>query len=100
MAEERGAVLGHEVGYCIRFDDCTNPLATRIKVSCRAAFPIVNKEDSLRGDKNIQPSLLTEALILWQKVYESILALREVSLLGGAEHFPSPCVLAQKGPWK
>ncbi|KAB1262555.1 putative ATP-dependent RNA helicase DHX35 [Camelus dromedarius] len=31
VAEERGAVLGHEVGYCIRFDDCTNPLATRIK---------------------------------------------------------------------
>uniref|UniRef100_A0A8D1EGZ1 RNA helicase n=1 Tax=Sus scrofa TaxID=9823 RepID=A0A8D1EGZ1_PIG len=31
VAEERGAVLGHEVGYCIRFDDCTDPLATRIK---------------------------------------------------------------------
>ncbi|MBZ3869473.1 putative ATP-dependent RNA helicase DHX35 [Sciurus carolinensis] len=32
VAEERGAVLGHEVGYCIRFDDCTDPLATRIKI--------------------------------------------------------------------
>nr|XP_008015627.2 probable ATP-dependent RNA helicase DHX35 isoform X2 [Chlorocebus sabaeus] len=31
VAEERGAVLGHEVGYCIRFDDCTDQLATRIK---------------------------------------------------------------------
>ncbi|XP_012507510.1 PREDICTED: probable ATP-dependent RNA helicase DHX35 [Propithecus coquereli] len=31
VAEERGAVLGHEVGYCIRFDDCTDLLATRIK---------------------------------------------------------------------
>ncbi|EDL96628.1 DEAH (Asp-Glu-Ala-His) box polypeptide 35 (predicted), isoform CRA_a [Rattus norvegicus] len=31
VADERGAVLGHEVGYCIRFDDCTDPLATRIK---------------------------------------------------------------------
>jgi len=35
VADERGAVLGHEVGYCIRFDDCTDPLATRIK--CRRA---------------------------------------------------------------
>ncbi|KAM7326963.1 hypothetical protein ACRRTK_013330 [Alexandromys fortis] len=32
VADERGAVLGHEVGYCIRFDDCTDPLATRIKI--------------------------------------------------------------------
>lgn len=32
VADERGAVLGHEVGYCIRFDDCTDPQATRIKV--------------------------------------------------------------------
>uniref|UniRef100_A0A8B9V7K3 RNA helicase n=1 Tax=Anas zonorhyncha TaxID=75864 RepID=A0A8B9V7K3_9AVES len=31
VADERGAVLGHEVGYCIRFDDCTDPQATRIK---------------------------------------------------------------------
>ena len=38
MAEERGAVLGHEVGYCIRFDDCTSPLATRIKVRLTTAF--------------------------------------------------------------
>ncbi len=33
VADERGAVLGHEVGYCIRFDDCSDPKATRIKVS-------------------------------------------------------------------
>lgn len=33
VADERGAVLGHEVGYCIRFDDCTDPQATRIKVN-------------------------------------------------------------------
>ncbi|KAM5220347.1 putative ATP-dependent RNA helicase DHX35 isoform 2-T2 [Hipposideros larvatus] len=32
VADEKGAVLGHEVGYCIRFDDCTDPLATRIKI--------------------------------------------------------------------
>lgn len=38
VADERGAVLGHEVGYCIRFDDCTDPLATRIKVKCSSCF--------------------------------------------------------------
>lgn len=32
VAEERGALLGHEVGYTIRFDDCSDPNATRIKV--------------------------------------------------------------------
>lgn len=32
VAEERGAFLGHEVGYTIRFDDCSDPHATRIKV--------------------------------------------------------------------
>lgn len=31
VADEKGAVLGHEVGYCIRFDDCHDPKATRIK---------------------------------------------------------------------
>lgn len=33
VAEERGALLGHEVGYTIRFDDCSDPHATRIKVA-------------------------------------------------------------------
>lgn len=32
VAEERGALLGHEVGYTIRFDDCSDPHSTRIKV--------------------------------------------------------------------
>ena len=32
VAEERGAILGDEVGYLIRFDDCFHPDATRIKV--------------------------------------------------------------------
>lgn len=32
VAEERGALLGHEVGYTIRFDDRSDPHATRIKV--------------------------------------------------------------------
>ncbi|XP_022084091.1 probable ATP-dependent RNA helicase DHX35 [Acanthaster planci] len=31
VAEERGAVIGHEVGYSIRFEDCTDPDTTKIK---------------------------------------------------------------------
>ncbi|CAH1778822.1 unnamed protein product, partial [Owenia fusiformis] len=31
VAEERGCMLGNEVGYCIRFDDVTNEVNTRIK---------------------------------------------------------------------
>lgn len=32
IAEERGSILGQEVGYAIRFENCTNPDSTRIKV--------------------------------------------------------------------
>lgn len=31
VAEERGSFVGGEVGYCIRFDDCCDPEATRVK---------------------------------------------------------------------
>lgn len=33
VAEERGALLGDEVGYTIRFDDTSDPTRTRVKVS-------------------------------------------------------------------
>ena len=32
MAEEKGAIIGHEVGYAIRFEDCTDPEVTKVKV--------------------------------------------------------------------
>ena len=32
VAEEKGAVIGHEVGYAIRFEDCTDPDVTKVKV--------------------------------------------------------------------
>lgn len=33
VAEEKGCLLGDVVGYSIRFDDCTDPETTKIKVS-------------------------------------------------------------------
>lgn len=30
VAEERGVELGKEVGYCVRFDDCSSP-STKLK---------------------------------------------------------------------
>jgi hypothetical protein len=33
VAEERGVILGDEVGYAIRFDDCWDEQTTKIKVS-------------------------------------------------------------------
>jgi len=32
VAEEKGVILGAEVGYTIRFDDCSDQSVTRIKV--------------------------------------------------------------------
>jgi ATP-dependent RNA helicase DDX35 len=32
VAEEKGTLIGQEVGYRIRFDDCTDPQKTAIKV--------------------------------------------------------------------
>ena len=33
VAEEKGTLIGQEVGYRIRFDDCTDPEKTAIKVT-------------------------------------------------------------------
>lgn len=38
VVDERGVVLGYEVGYCIRFDDCIDLLVIRIKVKCLEWF--------------------------------------------------------------
>ncbi|KAL4676270.1 hypothetical protein H8959_010415 [Pygathrix nigripes] len=52
VAEERGAVLGHEVGYCIRFDDCTDQLATRIKIQKkRGDLRLIVASATLDADK-------------------------------------------------
>ncbi|XP_069508390.1 probable ATP-dependent RNA helicase DHX35 isoform X2 [Ambystoma mexicanum] len=70
VAEERGAVLGHEVGYCIRFDDCTDPHATRIKfltdgmlVREMMADPLMKKYSVLMLDEAHERTLYTDIAI-------------------------------------
>uniref|UniRef100_A0A4X1TQK5 Probable ATP-dependent RNA helicase DHX35 n=1 Tax=Sus scrofa TaxID=9823 RepID=A0A4X1TQK5_PIG len=70
VAEERGAVLGHEVGYCIRFDDCTDPLATRIKfltdgmlVREMMVDPLLTKYSAVMLDEAHERTLYTDIAI-------------------------------------
>uniref|UniRef100_A0A8C9APT8 Probable ATP-dependent RNA helicase DHX35 n=1 Tax=Prolemur simus TaxID=1328070 RepID=A0A8C9APT8_PROSS len=70
VAEERGAVLGHEVGYCIRFDDCTDLLATRIKfltdgmlVREMMVDPLLTKYSAIMLDEAHERTLYTDIAI-------------------------------------
>ncbi|KAG8430381.1 hypothetical protein GDO86_017906 [Hymenochirus boettgeri] len=70
VAEERGALLGHEVGYCIRFDDCTDPQATRIKfltdgmlVREMMSDPLLTKYSVLMLDEAHERTLYTDIAI-------------------------------------
>uniref|UniRef100_A0A8C0WIH1 Probable ATP-dependent RNA helicase DHX35 n=1 Tax=Castor canadensis TaxID=51338 RepID=A0A8C0WIH1_CASCN len=70
VAEERGAVLGHEVGYCIRFDDCTDALATRIKfltdgmlVREMMVDPLLTKYSVIMLDEAHERTLYTDIAI-------------------------------------
>ncbi|NWY57724.1 DHX35 helicase, partial [Chionis minor] len=78
VADERGAVLGHEVGYCIRFDDCTDPQATRIKfltdgmlVREMMADPLLTRYSVLMLDEAHERTLYTDIAIgLLKKVVQ------------------------------
>ncbi|XP_043566662.1 probable ATP-dependent RNA helicase DHX35 [Chiloscyllium plagiosum] len=70
VAEERGAALGHEVGYSIRFDDCTDFYATRIKfltdgmlVREMMADPLLKKYSVLLLDEAHERTLYTDIAI-------------------------------------
>ncbi|KAM5220346.1 putative ATP-dependent RNA helicase DHX35 isoform 1-T1 [Hipposideros larvatus] len=70
VADEKGAVLGHEVGYCIRFDDCTDPLATRIKfltdgmlVREMMVDPLLTKYSAIMLDEAHERTLYTDIAI-------------------------------------
>ncbi|NXU60663.1 DHX35 helicase, partial [Horornis vulcanius] len=78
VADERGAVLGHEVGYCIRFDDCTDPQATRIKFLTDGmlgremmADPLLTRYSVLMLDEAHERTLYTDIAIgLLKKVVQ------------------------------
>uniref|UniRef100_A0A3Q3LHW9 RNA helicase n=1 Tax=Labrus bergylta TaxID=56723 RepID=A0A3Q3LHW9_9LABR len=70
LAEERGALLGHEVGYTIRFDDCSDPHATRIKfltdgmlVREMMSDPLLKKYSVLMLDEAHERTLYTDIAI-------------------------------------
>ncbi|XP_048406335.1 probable ATP-dependent RNA helicase DHX35 [Stegostoma tigrinum] len=70
VAEERGALLGHEVGYSIRFDDCTDYHTTRIKfltdgmlVREMMADPLLKKYSVLLLDEAHERTLYTDIAI-------------------------------------
>ena len=52
VAEEMGTFVGQDVGYSIRFDDCTDPNRTRIKVNVgyrTTLFSITQRTNLKRG---------------------------------------------------
>uniref|UniRef100_A0A8C2HAS1 Probable ATP-dependent RNA helicase DHX35 n=1 Tax=Cyprinus carpio TaxID=7962 RepID=A0A8C2HAS1_CYPCA len=70
VAEERGAYLGHEVGYSIRFDDCSDPHATRIKfltdgmlVREMMSDPLLKKYSVIMLDEAHERTLYTDIAI-------------------------------------
>ncbi|CAH1269625.1 DHX35 [Branchiostoma lanceolatum] len=70
VAEERGAVLGHEVGYSIRFDNRFDPDSTKIKfmtdgmlVREMMADPLLRKYSILMLDEAHERTLHTDIII-------------------------------------
>uniref|UniRef100_A0A9J8C556 Probable ATP-dependent RNA helicase DHX35 n=1 Tax=Cyprinus carpio carpio TaxID=630221 RepID=A0A9J8C556_CYPCA len=83
VAEERGAYLGHEVGYSIRFDDCSDPHATRIKfltdgmlVREMMSDPLLKKYSVIMLDEAHERTLYTDIAIgLLKKVMLYLLSI-------------------------
>uniref|UniRef100_A0A3B5KEU0 RNA helicase n=1 Tax=Takifugu rubripes TaxID=31033 RepID=A0A3B5KEU0_TAKRU len=106
VAEERGALLGHEVGYTIRFDDCSDPQATRIKfvtdgmlVREMMSDPLLKKYSVLMLDEAHERTLYTDIAIgLLKKIQKKRQDLRLIvaSATLDAKYFES-CLSGQ--PW-
>ena len=56
VAEEMGTFVGQDVGYSIRFDDCTDPSRTRIKVNIIILDPISYYDFLMEGPLNFNSS--------------------------------------------
>lgn len=70
VAEERGAIVGHEVGYAIRFEDCTNPDSTKIKFMTDGYLlremmrdPLLSRYSVLMLDEAHERTLFTDIIV-------------------------------------
>ncbi|KAK6185965.1 hypothetical protein SNE40_008091 [Patella caerulea] len=70
IAEERGCLLGEEVGYLIRFDDCTDPTNTRVKFLTDGMLiteimqdPLLSKYSIVMLDEAHERSLNTDVIM-------------------------------------
>jgi len=70
VAEELNVELGTEVGYCIRFDDCTDPGRTRIKYLTDGMLlretmtdPLLSEYSVIMLDEAHERSLATDILL-------------------------------------
>ncbi|CAG5134581.1 unnamed protein product, partial [Candidula unifasciata] len=70
VAEERGAILGDEVGYLIRFDDCCNDVKTKVKFMTDGMLireimqdPLLRKYSVLLIDEAHERALNTDIIL-------------------------------------
>ncbi|KAK2152383.1 hypothetical protein LSH36_330g06039 [Paralvinella palmiformis] len=70
VAEERGVLLGREVGYAVRFDDCSDDAETRIKfltdgllIREMMSDPLLSKYGVLMLDEAHERSLHTDVIV-------------------------------------
>ncbi|XP_006816912.1 putative ATP-dependent RNA helicase DHX35 [Saccoglossus kowalevskii] len=70
VAEERGSIIGNEVGYNIRFDDCTDATTTRIKfltdgvlVREMMSDPLLTKYSVIMIDEAHERTLYTDIIV-------------------------------------
>ena len=70
VADERGTILGHEVGYAIRFEDMTDPTNTRVKfvtdgllVREMMSDPLLSKYSVIMLDEAHERTLYTDIVI-------------------------------------
>lgn len=67
VADERACILGNEVGYCIRFEDCSDPNLTKIKFMTDGLLvremmqdPLLNKYSVIMLDEAHERTLHTD----------------------------------------
>ena len=89
VADEMGVRLGMEVGYAVRFDNCTHPVKTRIKYMTDGVLiretmldPLLSRYSVLMIDEAHERSLQTDVLLgLLKKIRKKRPDLRFVPML-------------------